>query len=487
MLQRRFWIGPRHRFAAATLLLLTGCQSPRAIGFRQTPAETVANEETARETKGTNVEEASSETISSAESESPIAPVKGEVVVHYAELTLPELETLALQHNPAIKQATSAAVKAMGFRDQVGKIPNPNVGYQGGQLADRGTDQHTAFVEQDIVLGRKLERNRLVLEQEVQAQLWEVEVARQRVLTDVRTRFYQALAAQKRIALSTDFAQTTQKGIEAAELRLKALEGSKTEVLQAQVQHSEVELFRRRSEFSFRGIWTELLAIAGCPGATGTQIVGSLRLDLIPRDWDVTYSLIEETSPELRANCSRIARATANLDRQRVQPIPNLSVLVAAGRDNGTDSEMINTQVGIPVPIFNRNQGNIDAAWAEYCRATQAHERIKLSLRARLARVAQDYDSASIQVRTYEEEIVPKADEALDLAEQAYRAGELDFAQLLLVRRTFFDTNLQYITSMAEFAEASVLVEGLLLSGGLLETPDTQADDGLRGQTLSGQ
>ena len=253
------------------------------------------------------------------------------------------------------------------------------------------------------------------------------------------------------------------------------------------MQHSEVELFRRRSEFSFRGIWTELLAIAGCPGATGTQIVGSLRLDLIPRDWDVTYSLIEETSPELRANCSRIARATANLDRQRVQPIPNLSVLVAAGRDNGTDSEMINTQVGIPVPIFNRNQGNIDAAWAEYCRATQAHERIKLSLRARLARVAQDYDSASIQVRTYEEEIVPKADEALDLAEQAYRAGELDFAQLLLVRRTFFDTNLQYITSMAEFAEASVLVEGLLLSGGLLETPDTQADDGLRGQTLSGQ
>ena len=497
MLEPRLFSRSRGRFAAAALLLLTGCQTPRAMSVRSTPpAGTVAEGVVERESREQAIEESSSEQpaaelatagLEPPKSDSSIEPVAGEFITNYQELTLPELETMALQHNPAIKQAAAAAVKAMGFRDQVGRYPNPNVGYQGSQLADRGTDQHVAFLEQDIILGKKLERNRLVLEQDVQAQLWEVEVTRQRVLTDVRTRFYEALAAQKRISLSTDFGETTRKGIEAAELRLKALEGSRTELLQAEVQNTEVTLFRRRSELAFRGIWTELLAIAGCPGATGTRIVGSLKLDLMARDWEATYCQIEEMSPELRANCSRIARATANLDRQRVQPIPNLSFMVAAGRDNGTDSGMMNTQIGVPVPIFNRNAGNTEAAWAEYCRATQAHERIKLSLRARLARVAQDYDSAAIQVQTYEEEIVPKADKALDLAEQAYRAGEVDFAQLLLVRRTFFDANLAYIAAMSEFASASVQIDGLLLSGGLLETPDTTADDGLRGQTLSGQ
>ena len=127
------------------------------------------------------------------------------------------------------------------------------------------------------------------------------------------------------------------------------------------------------------------------------------------------------------------------------------------------------------------------AAWAEYCRATQELQRLKLSVRTRLIDAGRSYDAGAAQVRRYEDDILPMAKEALTLAEQAFRAGELEFLQVLLVRRTYFDSNLQLVQAQMEFAQASSFVDGLLLSGALDTSTDTAVDDGLRGQTLSGQ
>ena len=83
--------------------------------------------------------------------------------------SLAAIESIALQQNPALLQASASANKAMGYRNQVGRKPNPIVGYQGAQIADKGTDQHSAFFEQEIVRGDKLRRNERVLNQEIQS------------------------------------------------------------------------------------------------------------------------------------------------------------------------------------------------------------------------------------------------------------------------------------------------------------------------------
>ncbi len=62
-------------------------------------------------------------------------------------VTLAELESMAIERNPSLQQLAASICKAEGFRNQVGLRPNPVIGYQGVQLADRGTDQHTFFVE----------------------------------------------------------------------------------------------------------------------------------------------------------------------------------------------------------------------------------------------------------------------------------------------------------------------------------------------------
>ena len=98
-----------------------------------------------------------------------------------------------------------------------------------------------------------------------------------------------------------------------------------------------------------------------------------------------------------------------------------------------------------------------------------------------------DYESAAAAVRVAREEILPRAQETLDLVNQAYQAGEFDFLQVLVARRTFFDTNLEFVLSQTALAESSSLVDGLVLTGGLDATRDTEFDSALRDQALSGQ
>lgn len=402
-------------------------------------------------------------------------------------LSLEQLQQAALANNPSLRQATASAHKAMGFQTQVGLYPNPTAGYNGTQLADEGTDQHTAFVEQDIVTGDKLNLNRNVLAQEVQVQLWELESQRRRVLTDVQQRFYETLGAQRRLELATEFEGISDKAVRITRELRRIGDASQSDVLQAEIQLNEVQLARQKASVSLRAAWDQLAAVIGNPHLPTTKLDGQLPTSAESYDWDQVYQQLIASSPEICTTQAKISRARAQWERQEAQPIPNVSVMVAAGHDRSTGSGLINTQVGVPLPLWNRNQGNTYAAYSEYCRASQDLERKKLALKSRLALAARDYDSAAITVNQYQGVILPKASETLSLSEQAYEVGEVNFLQLLIVRRTYFESNLSFVEAQARLAESQTLVDGMLLSGGLDESPDTTADSGLRDQTLSGQ
>lgn len=402
-------------------------------------------------------------------------------------MTLEAIEQLALTNNPAIQQANASAHKAMGFQDQVGRKPNPTAGYNGSQLADAGTDQHSLFIEQEFVRGDKLARNESVLRQEVQSQLWEVESQRYRVLTDVRQRFYDALAAQRRFELATEFHIVAEKGVRLAHARRDAAEGTVPEALQAEIQLQQIVILRQQAEVKYRGAWKQLMAMTGTPDVPLGKLIGVLPDSAETLAWEAVEADLMATSPELQAARARVSRARAYLDRQQVQAVPNLTVMVGAGVDNATDSGFINTQLGLPLPIFNRNEGNISAAYAEMCRASQDARRIELAIKSRLAQAGQQYDAAAIAVAQYEQEILPRAQKTLDLTEEAYSAGQLAFLQTLVVRRTYFDAQLDYVSAQSDLAQATALIDGLMLSGGLESTRDTDFDSSVREQSLSGR
>ncbi|WP_146579571.1 TolC family protein [Neorhodopirellula pilleata] len=402
-------------------------------------------------------------------------------------MTLEAIEAIALSNNPTIAELVATTQKAAGFRHQVGLWANPTLGYNATQLADEGTDQHTVFISQTLITADKLALNRSVLNEALRAQLLQLEAQKYRIATDVRITFYEALAAQRRIELIRDFRSVVDKGLDIAEQLKEAEEGSQLEVVQAKVQKNEIELALKQAEIRYQAAWRELAAFAGNPGLAPMPLHGNLPNEEPSLDWSDVAASTTAASPEYQAALARVSQARANLCRQQVQPIPNLDVQLASGYDNGTNSGLINLQIGAPIPVFNKNQGNIAAARAEYMRASREVERIENSIQARLAAVSREYDSSLAAVQQYASDILPNAEEGLNLAELAYQAGETSFVQVLVARRTYFDTNLQYIRSQAQLAQAKAQVDGFVLTGALDSVVDNSGDDSLRGLTLGQQ
>lgn len=398
--------------------------------------------------------------------------------------TLEELLSLAFANNPAIKELAATTQIAAGYRTQVGLYANPMLGYQGQQLADAGTDQHLLFVQQQIITGDKRALNRAVLNEAVRAQVQELEAQKLRVATDIKTAYYDSLRIQEQLASIDQFFGLLKQGVDAAEKRMQAGEGSRIDLLQTQVQLKQLELDRRQLSASLSARLREIVALAGMPNMQLQTIAGELPKLPASQDWKAVEDGLVATSPEYAAAQARIRQASAAIRRQESQPLPNLNVQFGAGVDNGTDSGMMNVQLGAPIPVFNKNQGNIAAARAEYCRAVQEAQRIDNAIRARLAIASGDYARAAEAVDMYLSELLPAAQETLDLAEAAYRAGEQDFIQLLVTRRTYFDTNLAYIASRSQLATAQAQIDGYLLTGALNAVINNSGDDSLRGLTL---
>ena len=228
-----------------------------------------------------------------------------------AGMTLQQFESLALQNNPTIAELVATTQKAAGYRTQVSLRANPSIGYQANQLADQGTDQHTFFISQTIVTANKLALNRSVLSETLRAQLLNLEAQKFRVATDIRVKFYDALAAQRRVQLIQDFQSVSDQGLRFAELRKEAEEGSQLDVVQAKVLKNEIDLQLRQARVRFDAAWRELVAFAGAPQMAPTNLQGELPKNETPMDWNNVAANIVISNPEYQSAQARVARARA--------------------------------------------------------------------------------------------------------------------------------------------------------------------------------
>lgn len=401
-------------------------------------------------------------------------------------LTLADLEQLALQWNPALQQSAWVVEKARGIQKQVGLYPNPQISYSGQEIGTDGTaGQQGGQLSQTIVTGDKLKLNRAVAAQDVQQLSWEYEAQRYRVLNAVRLSFFAVLGAQRRLEIARELERVAQSGVETAESLFEAKEAARPDVLQAEIQLNEVRIMLQTAEAEYEAAWQSLAALIGRPDVTQAALQGTLEGETARLEWEPLYQQILAASPELHAARARVERARIQIRRQETQPVPNLLTQVGVAHDNSSGDNIASAQIGLYLPIFNRNQGAIQAAFAEYQQALRNVERLQLSLRVRLAEALRADRTARVQVERYRGEILPRARETLDLIEQGYKLGEFDFLRVLTARRTYFDTNLAYVRALTDLRRAEVVISGLLLTDGLSDVPDIEA--GLRGIDLRDQ
>ena len=197
--------------------------------------------------------------------------------------------------------------------------------------------------------------------------------------------FYDVLAAQKRIELTEQLVKTTKQSSDLTERLLTAQQISQSDLLQSQVETEEARVLADNAQNQSAEAWRRLKAVVGLPELEGKTLSGQLDSDIPIYDWNEAYSNVLGQSPELSAAQSRIQRARWAIQRSRRENVPNVDVMVSASHRNQTGDDVAGVQVGIPIPICNRNQGNIMAADADLIAAENDVRRIQLSLQQRLA------------------------------------------------------------------------------------------------------
>lgn len=391
------------------------------------------------------------------------------------ELTLPQLEEIALSSNPALAEAQARVDAACGKWVQVGLPPNSVLGYSGQQIGSHGeAEQQGVYISQEIVRGGKLQLNRAIAGQQ-RAQAEQIlATQQQRVLTDVRLGFYDVLVAQRRREMTEQLVTIAQQGVSTAEALFNAREVSLADVMRARIELQSAELIHKNARNQYVAAWASLTAVVGDPGIPPTPLAGDLEGGIHQIDFDETLARLLAESPQMAIAMTEVERARWAIDRAQAEPVPNIDVQAVIQSDNGTGSSNANLQVSMPIPWLNRNQGGIRQAHGELVAAEHAIRRLELSLARRLADVYQRYASARNQVQDYSkpEGILANSRATLDFVQEGYQAGEIGYLDLLTVQRTYSQTNLAYIEALGELWAAALEIEGLLLKDSLESAGD---------------
>ncbi len=393
-----------------------------------------------------------------------------------AALRLEDIERIALEKNPTLAQAEAAIQSARGRRRQAGAYPNPTVAVTGDEISNGPVingGEYGLIVQQDIVLGGKLALNKRIAEQEIIKAEAQAEAQKLRVLNTVRALFYQALAVQRKLEVRTRLAALVEEAVVTSGQLRNVGQADLPDVLEIEIEQQRAELAVIAARNEQQQVWSQLASAAGDGSLEMQPLAGDL--EQIPvLDLGSAMAALLRDSPEVKAANADIVRAEYAVRRAQRQSIPNLQIQAGAHYNRERlepGPRAIGRQgsfaIGVEIPLFNRNQGNVEAARGNLTRAQREIERVQLSLRSRLAAAFRNYQDTRNIVERYRNEMLPRARRAYDLYLAGFRQMAAAYPQALIAQRTLLQLQEDYDNALIGMWRRAVDIQSLLLQGGL--------------------
>lgn len=390
-------------------------------------------------------------------------------------MRLEELEKMALANNPTMAQAQANLRVAVGLARQAGLYPNPSMGYYGDEIRGGYINggKQGGYVSQTIVLGGKLAAARRVAKLAANEVETSGEMQRLRILNNVRTSFYHVLAAQRLAEVRQSLAKLAADAAQTSVQLGNVGQADRRDILQSEVEQRQATVSFRVAGQNLQAAWKLLAAVAGKPDLPVARLDGDL--EAIPElNYEEWLAMTLRESPEIRLAQQAIERGEASLVQARKVPIPDLQVsgiLVQSYEPLDTPRRLTGlqggAQVGVELPIFNRNQGNIAAAKGEIESARQELARVKLELQRELAAMFQDYTAARLIVQEYRSEMLPRAEQAYRLYQTNYQRMAGAYPQVLISQRTPFQLEAEYVQALENAWQSALSIRGFGLMDGL--------------------
>ena len=369
-------------------------------------------------------------------------------------LKLAEARALAISANPQLRaqRLESKIAKAELQQASVLFRANPSV-----DVLTRGPGTEIG-VDQEIEIAGQRGARRAAATAGVERAQAEISDTTRLTLAAVDRTYFRLVSANEKALLSDEGRRLTERLADAARRQLEAGKISKLEYNLSAVEQGRTRarnLSANRDRERFASELRELLALPPTkpvsPSAPKALSDEPVRLDV---DSLTIIALAQRPDLRERAAAARQARSLASVARR--EAFPNLTLRASSEKTEGSQGRVLRPGIGLTLPIFNRNTGEINARNAEAEMIDLQNRALALSIRIEISRAVQTYQSANAEARLLDSTVLTPARENRQLLELAFREGKVGLPVVLLIRSQVVDAEFEYWDAWLAAREALV-------------------------------
>lgn len=285
----------------------------------------------------------------------------------------------------------------------------------------------------------------------------------------VATTFYDALGAEHRLRLLEEYERLARVLYDIARRRLDAGEGTPLDVSAARIRLAEAQRGTIATRADRKAAVVRLAELIGVAASTPLTLQGELPGDEVVPDPDVLVARAVASHPGLEASAHAIEAARATVALADAEAWPDIGVGVFYGHEEGDD--IVTAGLRVPIPLFNRNQGERARARAARKRLVAERAALELSVDSEVRRAVVAYEEARSALRIYDADVLRAQEESLELLQRAFQAGQVGVPDVIVVQREVIEGRQGYLSARLALARARA---ALLASAGIPQTSKIQ-------------
>ena len=379
-----------------------------------------------------------------------------------APLTLQTALALAADANADLSAARHELSATDGAVQQAGLRPNPTLEVErvDRKRAD-DVGETTFLLSQPLELGGK-RGARIQAAERGRASAAAALAARQaEIRANVIDAWFAVLAAQEQLRLAQESSELAQRAAQATGRRVVAGKVSPVEETRAKVAAASVTLALLRARSELAVARKKLAAMWGNPSPRFDKAEGDIdQLPSLPDQAQLHHRLAQAPAMALARSelASRQSLAQVELSRR----MPDVTLNLGSKRSEELGRSQLIVGFSVPLPLFDRNQGNVLETARRVDKARDELSSTALRLDSDLAQAREDFDLAREQALALRTDIVPGAQSAYAAATTGFENGKFGFLDVLDAQRTLLDARSQYLNALAQAHRAHASITRIL-------------------------
>ncbi|SFD24758.1 outer membrane protein, cobalt-zinc-cadmium efflux system [Cupriavidus sp. OV038] len=389
----------------------------------------------------------------------PVSPPAGQEPP--GPLTLETALALAIAQNPTLSASRHELDATEGGITQARVIPNPEVAVL-MEDTRQSTRTTTAQMNLPVELGGKRAARIGVAQRTRELAQAQLEATQADLRASVIGAFFNVLVAQERVRLAAGAVDIARRGANVAARRVAAGKVSPVEETKAGVELANAELERAEADAALVAARQALATLWGNPSPQFAEADGSL--DTLPARPDaLVLREALDAAPATVASQRELARRQAEINVERSRQYPDVTLSLGAKRENASDRGYYPVLgVAIPLPLFDRNQGNLYTAIRQADKAADTYRATRLRLDHDLQQATSQLAVSRGSAQTLRDTVLPAAQRAYQAATQGFEAGKFSYLEVLDAQRTLFQARIRYLGVVANAWQAATTIDRIL-------------------------